>query len=45
MPTNESWGRGMIAPDPSVLVRGARKPDDVLYRARAEDQAAKEAGR
>lgn len=45
MPTNESWGRGLIAPDPSVLVRGTRKPDDVLYRARAEDKAAMEAGR
>jgi len=27
----ESWGRGMIAPDPSKLVRGGKKPDDILY--------------
>jgi hypothetical protein len=31
MPLNESWGRGEIAPDPSKLVRGAKKPDDILY--------------
>lgn len=31
MPLNESWGRGQIAPDPSKLVRGQKKPDDILY--------------
>lgn len=31
MPLNESWGRGLIAPDPSKLTRGAKKPDDILY--------------
>ena len=30
----ETWGRGLIAPDPSVLVRGAKKPGDLVYRAR-----------
>jgi hypothetical protein len=31
MPLKESWGRGAIAPDPSKLVRGGKKPDDILY--------------
>ena len=31
MPLRESWGRGAIAPDPEALVRGAKKPDDILY--------------
>lgn len=31
MPLNESWGRGQIAPDPGLLVRGGKKPDDILY--------------
>jgi len=31
MPLNESWGRGEIAPDPTKLTRGAKKPDDILY--------------
>lgn len=31
MPLNESWGRGEIAPDPSKLTRGAKKPNDILY--------------
>lgn len=31
MPLLESWGRGGIAPDPSILVRGAKKPHDILY--------------
>lgn len=31
MPLKESWGRGQIAPDPSRLVRGSKKPDDILY--------------
>lgn len=31
MPLHESWGRGAIAPDPAALVRGAKKPDDILY--------------
>lgn len=32
MELRETWGRGQIAPDPSKLVRGAKKPDDILYR-------------
>ncbi len=32
MPMRESWGRGLIAPDPSVLVRGRKRPDDILYK-------------
>ena len=35
----ESWGRGMIAPDPSQLVRGGKKPDDILYEIREEMHA------
>ena len=31
MPMSEGWGRGLIAPDPSVLVKGAKKPADRLY--------------
>lgn len=31
MPLRETWGRGEIAPDPDKLVRGAKKPDDILY--------------
>ena len=31
MPLKESWGRGAIAPDPSALTRGAKKPEDLLY--------------
>ncbi len=31
MPLNETWGRGGIASDPSKLVRGGKKPDDILY--------------
>jgi ketosteroid isomerase-like protein len=31
MPMKETWGRGLIAPDPSKLVRGGKKPDDILY--------------
>ncbi len=31
MPLKESWGRGAIAPDPDKLVRGGKKPDDLLY--------------
>jgi hypothetical protein len=31
MPFAETWGRGLIAPDPSKLVRGGKKPDDILY--------------
>ena len=34
LPFAETWGRGLIAPDPSVLVRGAKKPDDLVYKAR-----------
>jgi hypothetical protein len=32
MPMNESWGRGLIAPDASKLVRGGKRPNDILYR-------------
>lgn len=31
MPLNETWGRGGIAPDVTKLVRGGKKPDDILY--------------
>lgn len=31
MPMAETWGRGLIAPDPTVLVRGRKIPDDLLY--------------
>jgi len=31
MPLLETWGRGGIAPDPSVLLRGTKKPNDILY--------------
>ncbi|MEO1310877.1 MAG: nuclear transport factor 2 family protein [Pseudomonadota bacterium] len=31
MPYRETWGRGMIAPDPAALVRGGKKPNDILY--------------
>ncbi|MGZ3378324.1 MAG: nuclear transport factor 2 family protein [Phenylobacterium sp.] len=33
MPMAETWGRGLIAPDPSVLVRGAKAPADPAYGA------------
>jgi hypothetical protein len=33
VPTNESWGRGLMVPDPKTLVRGAKRPDDILYKA------------
>ncbi|GAB4148623.1 MAG: hypothetical protein Tsb0016_19680 [Sphingomonadales bacterium] len=35
IPNNESWGRGIICPDPSQLVRGGKKPADILYQMRA----------
>jgi ketosteroid isomerase-like protein len=31
MPMAESWGRGLIAPDPAVLARGAKAPADAVY--------------
>ena len=31
MPIHETWGRGMIAPDPDQLIRGGKKPADILY--------------
>lgn len=31
MPTRETWGRGAIARDPDALIRGGKKPDDLLY--------------
>lgn len=31
MPFAESWGRGLMAPDVSALVRGGKKPNDPLY--------------
>ncbi len=33
MPFAETWGRGLMAAAPEALVRGRRKPDDLLYRA------------
>ncbi|MDO9434625.1 nuclear transport factor 2 family protein [Hydrogenophaga sp.] len=33
MPFAETWGRGLVAAAPEKLVRGRRKPDDLLYRA------------
>lgn len=32
MPMQETWGRGLIAPDPTKLVRSAKRPLDILYR-------------
>lgn len=32
MPMRETWGRGLMAPDPTLLVRGAKRPHDILYR-------------
>jgi len=32
----ETWGRGLIAPDASVLVRGAKAPDDIVYQVAAK---------
>ncbi|HKZ73095.1 MAG TPA: nuclear transport factor 2 family protein [Steroidobacteraceae bacterium] len=32
MPLAETWGRGLIAPDPAALVRGAKRPADIVYR-------------
>ena len=32
-PMAETWGRGLIAPDPGVLVRGAKTPADPIYGA------------
>ena len=32
MPMRETWGRGLMAPDPALLVRGAKRPHDILYR-------------
>lgn len=34
MPHSESWGRGLMFPPGTELVRGAKKPDDLLYAAR-----------
>ena len=31
MPMSETWGRGIIAPDATVLVRGRKTPDDLIY--------------
>ena len=31
METKETWSRGQTAPDPSALVRGGKKPNDILY--------------
>lgn len=33
MPMAETWGRGIIAPDATVLVRGRKTPDDLIYGA------------
>ena len=32
MPMAEGRGRGIIAPDASVLLRGRKKPEDPLYQ-------------
>ncbi len=32
MEFRETWGRGAIAADPEKLVRGGRKPHDILYQ-------------
>jgi len=37
MPFAETWGRGLIAPDPSILVRGKKAPDDLVYQAAKTD--------
>ncbi len=34
MPFAESWGRGTMFPPGTELVRGAKKPDDLVYAAR-----------
>lgn len=31
MPMAETWGRGLLAPNPAVLVRGAKHPNDIVY--------------
>jgi hypothetical protein len=31
MPFAETWGRGLIAADPALLLRGAKRPKDILY--------------
>jgi hypothetical protein len=33
LPLTETWGRGAITGDPSILRRGAKKPADALYTA------------
>jgi ketosteroid isomerase-like protein len=33
MPMAETWGRGLMAPDPSVLRRGGKAPNDIVYGA------------
>ena len=43
MPINETWGRGMIIPDMGKAVRGAKKPDDILYGAWARERSKVEA--
>lgn len=32
MPMRETWGRGIIADNPDRLLRGAKRPHDILYR-------------
>lgn len=32
-PITETWARGGITNDPSILRRGARRPDDIIYTA------------
>ena len=32
MPMRETWGRGLMVSDPTRLVRGAKRPHDILYR-------------
>lgn len=32
MPMRETWGRGLMVADPTLLVRGGKRPNDILYR-------------
>ena len=38
MPMSEGWGRGVIAADPAVLVRGGKKPQDLVYQVGAGER-------
>jgi hypothetical protein len=32
LPLRETWGRGLMVADPKLLVRGAKRPYDIVYR-------------